>query len=118
MTFNVNGVMKDVSKSVKDISADEFRMIAFRAFRNIVIGTPVDKGTARASWNVSVAQADMTAQPPSRNRTLTLAEMPKNMLLRPFYLSSPIPYMYRLEHGWSAQNAGFIRAGLMSEGLL
>jgi len=63
--------------------------VAEEVFRRIVERTPVDTGAARDSWELNFV--------PAGHR-----------------ISSDIPYMNRLEHGWSQQApSGMVRITLM-----
>lgn len=78
----------------------------------IVQGTPVDKGLAKASWQGAIGKpkGDLT---PALNRS---PEIEFEITLRDFgigdviYFTNPQPYIIPLEFGWSAQApSGMVR---------
>lgn len=84
------------------------RKVALGIHRDIVMGTPVDTGRARASWGVGLnryelVEADITDK--SGTQTILRAAARLNTY-RPgdsVWIGSGLPYMERLEFGWSRQ---------------
>lgn len=118
MSFDVNDITKKVTADIKDISEVQFRVLTFKVARDIILGTPVLEGTARASWNISKGAKDSSSRPADKNRSVGVNDVPKNPKLKPYYISSPIPYMNKLEFGHSQKNQGFIRAALVRYDLI
>lgn len=110
--MNVDDVMRNVKVSVDTESELKFRVLTFKVARDIIKNTPQDEGTARSSWNISKRRADLSSNPTEKNRSVSLDEVPMNKKLQPYFISSPLPYMQRLEFGHSDQATGFIRAAL------
>jgi len=110
--MNVDDVMRNVKANIDIESAVEFRVLTFKVARDIIKNTPQDEGTARSSWNISKRRADLTVNPAEKNRTVSIEDVPVNEKLQPYFISSPLPYMQRLEYGHSDQAKGFIRAAL------
>lgn len=95
---------RDVPKAVADATAK----IALQALRGVVLKTPVDTGRARGNWNTSVGSpspeiGDTTDKGGgatiSGGATVILSARPFSTI----WLSNNLPYIQRLEHGWSGQ---------------
>ena len=73
----------------------------------IVMGTPVDLGTARGNWIPTVnnpSSAILDVQ--DKSGTMTLAKVGAVTMTAPgnvYYLVNNLPYIQRLEYGWSQQ---------------
>ena len=73
----------------------------------IVMGTPVDLGTARVNWTPTVnnpSSAILDVQ--DKSGTMTLAKIGSVTMTAPgnvYYLVNNLPYIQRLEYGWSQQ---------------
>lgn len=85
------------------------RKVATELHRDIVLGTPVDTGRARASWMIGLnrieAPTQYTATDKSGNTTI-LQGMARLNSYRPgdsVWIASRLPYIERLEYGWSNQ---------------
>lgn len=82
------------------------RAAILELFRLVVMGTPVDTGRARGNWQVTLnAPAGATLERTDPNGGIVLAEVMANMggLLDVVYFSNNLPYIERLEYGWSQQ---------------
>lgn len=94
------------------------RKVALGIHRDIVLGTPVDTGRARASWGVGLnryelVEADITDK--SGTQTILRAAARLNTY-RPgdsVWIGSRLPYIEPLEFGWSKQApAGMVRLAI------
>jgi hypothetical protein len=117
-----NKVEKGLEKAVRTVS--------LQAYTNIVINTPVGNpelwqseappgyvgGRARANWNIDINTVDLsvtdsTAEPES-GRALNVTA--KYKLGATIYISNNLPYIQRLNEGWSSQApANFVDKGIM-----
>ncbi len=94
-------VKLDGEKLIKDIGMD--------LIQGVVIGTPVDEGTARANWKASNTpdyKYDLKDRDPSGQGTINKVYVffSQNAKLGSLiYLQSNLPYIERLENGWSDQ---------------
>lgn len=93
---------------VKGVSEEVIRDSATALFSRIVRGTPVDTGAAKGNWQVEIGapptgttdtldesgQATISAGQ-LKAATFTLADR--------LYFANNLPYIDRLEHGWSEQ---------------
>lgn len=90
--------------------------------------TPVDESTALSNWQVGVGRPANAELPPyvrgskgstaGASRSAAIAEglerIKKSQPGQPIYLSNLVPYIRRLNQGWSAQApAGFVDRALM-----
>lgn len=82
--------------------------IALYALSGVVLKTPVDEGRARANWGVELGS--WTAQVNDnfdKNGTATInagqSIIQNSKAYEVVYLSNSLPYINRLENGWSLQ---------------
>lgn len=101
--FNLQ--LDDFARRVGIAPSTVQKRVAFDLFGRIVRKTPVDKGRARASWNISLNQADRTVQPdglahyPAPSLSVALAPLPGQEI----WISNNLPYIVELEKGHSKQ---------------
>tara|TARA_R100001143_G_scaffold61969_1_gene64049 strand:- start:18297 stop:18704 length:408 start_codon:yes stop_codon:yes gene_type:complete len=111
---NIDKLMGEVEASLGDFA----NLVALDAFTSLVYKTPVGNpdlwttqapdgyvgGQARASWNIQHGRPD-TSLPTTWSAALPVAPQLKSMGLEPVYVTSSVPYMTRLENGWSSQGS-------------
>jgi hypothetical protein len=114
---NIDKLMGEVELSLGDFA----NLVALDAFTSLVYKTPVGNpdlwdekslpapegyvgGQARASWNIQHGRPD-TSLPTTWSAALPVAPKLKSMGLEPVYVTSSVPYMTRLENGWSSQGS-------------
>jgi hypothetical protein len=84
------------------------RKVVFEMFRKIVLKTPVDEGRARSNWQPSIGSpATGTFDTLDKDGNATIAKA-KAILATAnagdtIYLSNNLPYIRRLEEGYSQQ---------------
>jgi hypothetical protein len=85
--------------------------IALEAVTKIIQRTPVKSGLARGNWNLSIGTPDPTRRRPSPTGKAAI-ERAKQVLgtnrtgvgaVRIVYIVNSLPYINRLENGWSQQ---------------
>lgn len=85
--------------------------IALEAFSKIVRRTPVLTGKARGNWNLSVGTPDLTERRPAPTGQTSINRA-KQVLgsnrsgagkIKRIYIANGLPYILRLENGWSKQ---------------
>lgn len=102
--------------------------IAMQVLRGVVMKTPVDTGRARSNWHVSLSAPDLSereAYAPGSglglgeggNAAATITAGSATIETAPaygmIYLSNGLPYIMRLETGWSQQApAGMVKMTL------
>ena len=102
----------DVAKFARltNSSLDETgRAIALELFSSVIKDTPVDTGRARGNWQTSIG----TPKDGEVDRTgegAALAEVSRETanfgMGKVVYLANGLPYILRLEYGWSKQQPG------------
>ncbi|MCF0055515.1 hypothetical protein [Dyadobacter sp. CY356] len=117
-----NKVEKNLEKAV--------RIVALQAYTNIVINTPVGNpdlwqspapegyvgGRARANWNIDINTVDLSVsdstEEPDTSKALGVTARYK--MSDTIYISNNLPYIQRLNDGWSSQApANFVDASIM-----
>jgi len=92
----------DIEKFSKDAGLEinlVVRKISLDAYTRVTKKTPVLTGRAMANWNLSVGNIDDTTTQSVIPQTPML---PKNTGLdKAIYITNSLPYINRLEHGWS-----------------
>jgi len=115
-------IEQDVNELVKDIAVQVQHFVAYE--------TPVDVGTARSNWVLRVGRAftfRYRAFAPGnflgRSETSNLAAVGRQGAAaaasrktdQPIYITNNLPYIGRLNSGYSPQSAaGFVRRGIAS----
>jgi hypothetical protein len=86
------------------------RKIAIGVFKGLILGTPVRTGRARGNWQASTeTPKDGTLDREDKSGSLAVAEMVRSTShwipvdARPAYLTNNLPYIQRLNEGWSKQ---------------
>lgn len=97
------------------LQREQIKYVCFTLFKDIVLGTPVDTGRARANWQASIGAAvGGEVIGTDRSGSTTIAQAQPDIEKAPgtvFYISNNLPYIYRLEfEGWSKQApSGWVR---------
>jgi hypothetical protein len=96
------------------------KKIALEAFSGIILKTPVDTGRARANWTYAVGNySDATSENVDRAGGSTIAKVSNGLMAtringQMLYLTNSLPYIDRLEHGYSKQApAGMVKLTLL-----
>lgn len=102
------------------------RMVALEVFRRIIMRTPVDTGRARGNWICTIAvpaemmQGLAAVNDTDRSGRSTIATMTEEVLgWKPedvaIFLTNNLPYIERLENGYSKQAPAGMVAVTISE---
>lgn len=99
-----------IDKELTDEVNKETRIVALKALRNLVLTTPVDTGRAKGNWQVGV-NSDPTAEIDSNDRSGAMAinvgqatiNSIKGQGLVDVVIANNLPYIERLNDGWSEQ---------------
>lgn len=100
-----------MGKRVEDVAEQSTKSL----FRQIIEETPVGRpetwsrpappgyipGKARANWMPSVGAPDTTVTESRESSVSRLGQLDGNVAGNLVYLSNNVPYIYRLEKGWS-----------------
>ena len=96
---------------------NDVRGVYLAGLKNIVEGTPVDKGRARNNWFLTVGSpsSETTLRFTGSNSEKQLNKIPKGIFNKKIYYTNNLPYIERLEYGsWSGQAPlGWVRVTLM-----
>jgi hypothetical protein len=77
------------------------RKIALNAYDKVTKKTPVQTGRARGNWNTSVDKADTTIdESATQIKTPSFKQGDGKKVM---FIANSLPYINRLEHGWSKQ---------------
>lgn len=91
---------------VEKYANQDFRSFALKAYQLVLKRTPVLTGTAKGNWRVSLDSPDYTYEKLERpidnshkgNETINNATVKNDI-----YISNSVPYILRLENGYSRQ---------------
>jgi hypothetical protein len=110
---------EEVQQGVRDITKN---MVA-AMMDELVPATPIRTGRARRNWQVTMGEHDVVEwaprTPPERNAEVALENARRRIdayhdLSKPLGVRNPIPYLTRLNEGYSAQApAGFIQDAIL-----
>lgn len=105
------------------------RHAAFEVFRLVMTETPVDKGTARTNWFITVGSPSEEIVPAAfpgekgstaAQNTQAAMDRAMNSLIpgqavgADIWITNNLPYIVRLEQGHSEQGAGFVAAAMLA----
>jgi hypothetical protein len=93
--------------------------VCYRISEAIVMGTPVDTGRARGNWIPTVNNpSGSTLTIDDKAGTMALAKIGAVTINAPgsvYYLVNNLPYINRLEYGWSQQSPqGMVRINVQN----
>lgn len=105
MTFSLDiSKFNDKVKSLGDVAV---RKICLELTSSVVLKTPVDTGRARGNWFGTVnTPSNETSTKTDKNGASTIGEAQAAIKAAPgqiYYLSNNLPYIRRLEYGYSKQ---------------
>ena len=98
--------LKEFENMTAEKSELLFKKVCFDLSNSIIMDTAVDKGTARGNWqpDINSIQNDvLEVEDKSGNATVAkVASQTNNLKLGQFFtLTNNLPYILRLEYGWS-----------------
>lgn len=108
----IDHVINQVHTKYKIDSSNVLRKLALDLYAEIIKGTPVDTGRARANWNLSVHSPNYSV---SNSTIISSVSITAGSLqnLPEVYISNGLPYVRELEFGRSDQAPnGFIRLAI------
>jgi hypothetical protein len=112
MTWFVVGSFEDDLRNFESNTARKMtriaRKVVLELFKRVIYKTPVDTGRARSNWQVTIGTtASGTVEIDDKNGAATMSKAVADS--RGFkagdtiYLTNNLPYIRRLEEGWSRQ---------------
>lgn len=95
----------DISKEVAEFVGDELRILALDIDRRVILETPVDTGAARSNWIASVGSPNTSTVDVDIQGALSkgAAVISGANDYETIYISNNLPYIQRLDQGWSGQ---------------
>lgn len=95
----------DISKEVGEFVGDTLRTLSLDIDRRVILESPVDTGAARSNWLASVGSpissvADIDIQGAINKGAVTISGAGDYSTI---YVQNNLPYIQRLNEGWSAQ---------------
>lgn len=100
----------DISRFVKKANGNidvVVRKITFEVFSRVIRKTPVDTGRARGNWIASADRPVLVALDGAKSEQQALADAGSVALKQSaggvVFLANNLPYIQRLENGWSDQ---------------
>lgn len=89
---------KVLSEDLRVTSEQDFKLLVFDLYSEIVSRTPVDTGRAKSNWNISKDFPDFSTDVQSSNLEIDVTGYPN------VYISNGLPYISALEDGHSKQS--------------
>jgi hypothetical protein len=106
MTDFVANIARFVKKANGNVDL-VVKKITFDVFSRVIRKTPVDTGRARGNWLCSTDNPLTVQLSGARSAEATISDMGAIALRQPaggvVYLTNNLPYIHRLENGWSQQ---------------
>lgn len=111
--------LEEAANSVDDVVTEIQQTIALSALIKIIRKTPVDTGRARGNWQCAMAKRPkgvLENEDKSGQATINKGVDKANKIANVgdvFYITNNLPYIERLENGWSKQApAGMVQISL------
>ena len=105
-SFGQEGDMRRVAMILRAKANRWVRAIVLEGDRRIRMRTPVKSGRARGNWHISVGEPDWHYDPERMNKGVGRAgTVPQGIGEGsvPIFVCNGLPYIGRLEYGWSKQ---------------
>ena len=110
-TAEFGAQVKQFNRTAQEKLEKQLKRVCLRAFESIVQRTPVLTGCARGNWRVTFGTElsrafDITIRDTGGNKAISLASstiMGKATVGTRVNITNSVPYIMRLEHGYSRQ---------------
>lgn len=97
-----SAAVKKFVVDVNNLSTRNCKRLAFLVFRNVIAKTPEDTGMARMNWHCTLNVVDESHDAPAKKgRIAQKSEVPPCTLGDVYHITNALPYINRLDHGWS-----------------
>ena len=121
MAASFSDQLRAEAAAIDNALKDTVRVVAIECFGGVIMGTPVGNpslwqspappgytgGTARANWqltNGAPAQGEVaTTDGGTATRSAVISELPRLQFTGRYTLANNVPYIEKLENGWSTQ---------------
>lgn len=114
MAVNFSLDLKQFSKQISTDLSNLTRKVALDLWGNITRRTPVDTGRARGSWFVTInTPSEKARKKVAKGIVLPAPVRPQIQASTNFFITNNLPYIKRLEYGYSKQAPyGMVRVSL------
>ena len=117
--------MSDFSAEIKSFNARALEAVGvaregiiISLFNAVILDTPVDSGRAIGNWQASAEKPKLT-KVERFGESGALAEVQQNMTEGTMYLTNNLPYIERLEYGYSQKSPdGMVRKNVARVGAI
>ena len=113
--------MRVTGRTVSDNATDLVRRVALTVDSELVYSTPVDTGRARSNWQVEIdrpASGTVDPVPAAVALERAAATVQRSMPGSTIHITNNLPYIGRLNEGWSAQApAGYVETAVLAGAL-
>jgi len=120
--ITINQLSGELTKALKSSEIEikarankALRIAAIKTWGKIIRMTPVDTGRARSNWFIGMSVgSEVNATNKRRGPAYINKELPSDLLNNKVYLYNNLPYIERLEYGYSGQAPkGIVRVSLL-----
>ena len=111
--------IRDIGKRIESNAGATVRKVALAVDAAVVIATPVDTGRARANWQVNIGSPATGTREPTDKSGQAAIEQGKMEIAAykggsAIHITNNLPYIGRLNDGWSAQApSGFVEKAVL-----
>lgn len=115
MSGELTKALKSSEIEIKARANKALRIAAIKTWGKIIRMTPVDTGRARSNWFIGMSVgSEVNATNKRRGPAYINKELPSDLLNNKVYLYNNLPYIERLEYGYSGQAPkGIVRVSLL-----
>ena len=112
--MNIEAQIKAIAKKKEKQVDKALRATMLRMTGIIVQGTPVDTGAAKANWLAATGSPNLQYDLDDKQPGRVNVELPVLDGSTVLYFTNSLPYIRRLEFGWSAKGSGMVRRAVAS----
>lgn len=111
--------IRELGKRIENNAYATVRKVALAVDAAVVIATPVDTGRARANWQVNIGSPATGTREPTDQSGQAAIEQGKTEIAQykggsAIHITNNLPYIGRLNDGWSAQApSGFVEKAVL-----
>lgn len=112
--MNIEAQIKAIANKKEKQVDKALRATMLRMTGIIVQGTPVDKGAAKANWLAATGSPNLQYDLDMKDKDRQNVELPVLSGNDVLYFTNSLPYIRRLEFGWSKLGSGMVRRAIAS----
>jgi hypothetical protein len=115
LSSEITKALKSSETDIKAKANKALRIAAIKTWGKIIRMTPVDTGRARSNWFIGMSVgSEINTVNRRRGPQYINNELPSDLLNNKVYLYNNLPYIDRLEYGYSGQAPkGMVRVSLL-----